>query len=297
MVEDPHEAKGSGGVAAAGKLFSAAAKRRKVCSRAGAVFEEHRFALCEAHYIFHCVGNGLYETGRGLGVFITVFADRWRLLVFVPMEVVLSSVHAIDIEQANVKPDRRIKCPVLVHTQPGQFVIKILGVFVAGEVAISLAAVGYCSADAVNELLDGVFTFAGFVVAIEVLAGNDLCGQLAPCNGYFNVLLFEDDLAVVAGDLSLTVFPFDLVERMNIGGRKSPGDFQPFRTNRLRACPGLKSCCWFVLGCFQGPILSHFYTSVLSNEPNHLILYTAFSGKLLQYVVNCNEIHIIIIWD
>ena len=48
--------------------------------------------------------------------------------------------------------------------------IEVLTVIISSKIAVSLAAVGNSTADAVDELLDRVLALTGLEVAVEVLA-------------------------------------------------------------------------------------------------------------------------------
>lgn len=75
--------------------------------------------------------------------------------------------------------------------------------------------VGDRFADAVNELLYGVFSLTRFDIAIEIFAGNDLCCQLAPGYRQLDIVLLKDCLATIIGDHSFPYLPLDLVEGMH----------------------------------------------------------------------------------
>ena len=50
-------------------------------------------------------------------------------------------------------------------------------------------------------------------VAVKIFRDGDLGRERAPAFRHFDVLLLENDLAAVVGDLRGAPFPFDLVER------------------------------------------------------------------------------------
>ena len=180
------------------------------------MLEEHRFAFGEPHDVFHGVIDGLDEAGGGLGVFVAVFAGDGGVLFLVPVEVVLASLDAVDVVEADVEPDGGIKGAVLIDAQPGEFMLEVFGVGMRSEVAILLAAVGDGSRDSMNKLFYGVFSFFVLSIAVKILTYYHFCCQLAPEGGDFSVFLFKDDLSVVVGYLCLAFFPLYFVERMGL---------------------------------------------------------------------------------
>ncbi len=133
------------------------------------------------------------------------------------MIVVFAAGDAVDIVEAHVEPDGGVERAVLVDTEPRQFAVKGLGVGLGGEVAVLAAAVGNGAADAMDELLEGVLPLSRFDVAVEVFAGDDLGGQLAPGGGHFNIILGKNGLAAVAIDPCGTLFPVNLIKGMDLG--------------------------------------------------------------------------------
>src|SRR5204863_1581829 len=102
-------------------------------------------------------------------------------------------------------------------------------VFVIGEVAVGLAPVGNGPRDAVNELLDAPLALGSAVLAIKILADDDVGSELAPRGRDFGVLLLEHQLAVLVLDLSRAQLPLDRVTRIGDVGRTEFGvNFQPF---------------------------------------------------------------------
>ena len=53
-------------------------------------------------------------------------------------------------------------------------------------------------------------------VAVEIFRDRDLRRERAPALRHFDVLLLENHLAAVVGDLGRAPFPFDLVERRDL---------------------------------------------------------------------------------
>jgi hypothetical protein len=102
-------------------------------------------------------------------------------------------------------------------------VIKSLGVLLGLEVTILLAPIGDGAGDAMDELADGSFAAViGWIgalgdVTVEIFRDGDLGGEDAPALGDFDVLLLEDRLARIIGDLGGALFPFDFVVGMDAG--------------------------------------------------------------------------------
>src|SRR6185369_10392529 len=63
-------------------------------------------------------------------------------------------------------------------------------------------------------------------VAVEVFGDGDLGGESAPGLGHLDVLLLEDRLAGVVGDLSGALVPLDLVKRRNGFLTEDAGELQ-----------------------------------------------------------------------
>ena len=113
-----------------------------------------------------------------------------------------------------------------MQAEPGQLAVEPLAVGLGGEVAVRGAPVGDGAADAVDELADALLAFAGAHLAVEILVGHDVRGQLAPRGGNFAVLLLEKHLAAFAFDGGGPQIPFDRGERIAC---RHPG-----RTERAR---------------------------------------------------------------
>src|SRR5688500_2530516 len=89
----------------------------------------------------------------------------------------------------------------------GQFVSEGQVVGFRGEVVHLLAPVRHRVGDALNELPDAALALRRPDVAAEVLAGYDIGGELSPALGDVDVMLFEDDVALLAGDDRAALFP------------------------------------------------------------------------------------------
>ena len=139
-----------------------------------------------------------------------------------------------------------------------------------------------------DELLDGVFALAGRNVAVEVLAGDDLGRQLAPVGGDFDVVLLEDGLAGVAGNLGGAGFPLKLVEGVSARGGKTLFNLQAaMMFGRTRnGCPlrlggferVLRAEC---LGHFSASMRKTSYTTDSKGGQNNTI-YSVTPAKLVS---------------
>src|SRR3989304_1342405 len=98
-----------------------------------------------------------------------------------------------------------------------------LEVLVGREVALGLGPGGDRVDDPVDELLDAALPLRRPDMTTEVLADDDVRGQLAPEGGDLDVGLLEDGLARLAGDVGSPELPGDLVVRMDVrGGPEGP---------------------------------------------------------------------------
>ncbi len=124
--------------------------------------------------------------------------------------------------QADVEPNRRIEGAMLIHAKPGQFVVKCLRGLRVREVTIGNSPIGNRPGDPMDQLPHRGFA-AAFVrigavgdVAVEIFRDRDLGGERAPAFRHLDILLLEDHLAAVVGDLSGALFPLDLIERLHL---------------------------------------------------------------------------------
>src|SRR5204862_818472 len=67
---------------------------------------------------------------------------------------------SILVMKPDVKPDRRVKCAVLIHAKPGQLVVKNLGRFGIREIAVGDAPVGARPRHPMDQLADRSFAAA-----------------------------------------------------------------------------------------------------------------------------------------
>ena len=99
----------------------------------------------------------------------------------------------------------------------GQLGVERGEVFVRGEVVLGLGPGGDRVGDTIDQLPDARLALRRADVAAEVLAHDDVRGELAPEARDLDVALLEDDLARLVADAGRPDLPLDLVVRMNPG--------------------------------------------------------------------------------
>ena len=100
LIVNPHEGQRPRRDAAAREFFAGASDGGKVGARAGAIFEEHRFAGGEPHDVFHVVLDGLNEARGALRIFVGRFGTVDHVLFGVPVVIALAAFDAVFVEQA-----------------------------------------------------------------------------------------------------------------------------------------------------------------------------------------------------
>ena len=110
-------------------------------------------------------------------------------------------------------------------------------VLVAREVAVGLGPRGDRVDDAVDELADAVLALRRADVAAEVLADDDVGGELAPEAGDLDVLLLEHRLAGLAGDAGGPVLPRDLVVGVDAGAGPAALEREPAGSDPVKLAP------------------------------------------------------------
>ena len=225
LIIDLEEAEGAAGATAAGELLAAAADGGKISAGAGAVLEEHGLAVGEVHDALHVVIDGLDEARAALRIFVLGRGALGDVGLAIEEPVALGAVLADAVlgEEADVEPDRRVEGAVLIHAEPGEFVVEDLAVLLA-EVTVLDAPVRDGAGDAVDQLLDAGLALGGVLLAVKVFRDDDLGGELRPELGHFDAFLLKDDLAGVVGDFSSAFVPFDLVEGTDLGITEHPLD-------------------------------------------------------------------------
>ena len=102
---------------------------------------------------------------------------------------------------AHVEPDRAVERHLLVDEEVGELRLERVEVLGRGEVALGLGPGRDRVDDAVDELLDAGLALRRADVAAEVLADDDVGGELAPEVRDLDVLLLEDGLAALVADV------------------------------------------------------------------------------------------------
>ena len=99
-----------------------------------------------------------------------------------------------------------------MEQEPSQIAVKGFGIPASGEVTVLEAPVGNGTADTVNDLPHALFPLGSIRFAEEILAGNNIDGELAPRTGKFAVILFKKDGTAISLDSGGAGSPFDGVE-------------------------------------------------------------------------------------
>ncbi len=126
---------------ATGQFFMATAQGGEVGTRPAAELEQHRLAAGQFHDVFHRVTDGLDETGGALRVLVLGIGTLDGLALAVEIEITGTAAFAdpVLVVQTAVKPHGRVERAVLIDAQPGQFMVKRLGILRGGEVTLVLA--------------------------------------------------------------------------------------------------------------------------------------------------------------
>ena len=230
LVVHPHERQRARRLPPARKLLAVRPQRRKIGARARAELEEHRFAAGQLHDVFHVVLHALDEARRSLGILVRVLRLNGVGRVLVPVPVAHRPLDAVLVIQAHVEPNRRIERRTLVQTQPAQLAVETLAVGRRGEVTVRDAPIGDGAADAVHQLADALLALFGAHLAVEILVGHHVRGQLAPGGRDFAIGLLEEHLAPFALDGGRAKLPLDRGKRVGAvvgtehGGNRKPCD-------------------------------------------------------------------------
>jgi hypothetical protein len=108
---------------------------------------------------------------------------------------------------AEVEPDRAVERHALRHEHVGELVGERLGVVRRREVARRVAPLADLPDHAPDQLLDAALAIRRVEVAAEILRDHDVGGELRPALGDLDVLLLEDDLTALSGDLRAAQLP------------------------------------------------------------------------------------------
>jgi len=104
------------------------------------------------------------------------------------------------ILDTEVEPDGTIEGHLLVYEEVGEFVGVGLRVVFGREVTTLFAPFADASHDAADQLPDARLAFGRADVAAEIFRDDDVGRQLAPGLRDLDVLLFEDDFALLVAD-------------------------------------------------------------------------------------------------
>src|SRR5207245_1687771 len=159
-------------------------QNREVGAGAAAELEQHAFGLDQLEDRLHRVLDRVDEARRAL----------------------LGAAGHTEVE-----PDRAVERRVLGDQEEAQLLGPVLGVLVGGEVGALEAPFLQRLDYAVDELADAGLALWRAGAAPEVLLGDHIDGQLRPRAGDLDVLLLEDELALLAGDGRGAALPFDQV--------------------------------------------------------------------------------------
>ncbi len=169
--------------AAAGQLFFGRTNLGKIDAGARAPFEDHPLFAIPIEDRIHGVFDRKDETRRALRLFF----------------------------DAAVKPDRAVKTGFLMEQDMGQFVGKRLGVVLTGKIAVFSAPSGDGIDDPADHLAHALLALRRAERTAKVFGHHHLRGHQRPGFGNLDIVLFEDDLALLIGDGSVAQIPFDLV--------------------------------------------------------------------------------------
>ena len=133
---------------------------------------------------------------------------------------------------ADVEPDRRVEAHLLVEEQVGQLGLEGAEVLVRGEVVLRLRPGGDGVDDAVDQLADAGLALGRAQVAAEVLADDDVGGELAPEGRDLDVALLEDVDALLVADAGGAGLPLDLVVGVDPGRGPAAGEAEALDADR-----------------------------------------------------------------
>src|SRR6202521_4173176 len=234
-----HEGDGAGGGAATGQLLLGGTQHREVGASAAAELEQHAFRLDQLEDRLHRVLHRVDEARRTL----------------------LGAAGHADVE-----PDRAVEGGVLRDQEVAELLGPVLRVFLAREVAAFASPTGQGFDDPVDQLADAGLALGGAHAAPEVLLGDDVDRELRPGAGDLDVLLLEDDLALLAGDRCGSPLPLHQVEGVAAWRREAAPKAKPFHGSCFGVAP-----VWFVPRAGSGEVgnvFGHFFRErLLQSSP------------------------------
>jgi hypothetical protein len=196
-----HEGHRAARRAAAGQQLARTPDLRQVRAGARAELEEHALGPRQRQDGVHRVADRVDEARRALR----------RLL------------------EAAVEPDGAVERALLVDQQVLQLVAERLQVGVGPEVLLFLRPPRNRVHHPADELADRPLTLSRPHRPAEVLRDDDVGGLLRPELGNLDVVLFEDDVALLVADDGGPKLPHDLVKRVNAGACEVARKFEAGR--------------------------------------------------------------------
>ena len=179
------------------------------------------------------VGNTVYVSGAcsldEAGATLRVFVLRGgalrlaKRLFVMPVALRRGGAATVLVVQSDIKPHRRVECPVLAQAEPRQLVVKHLALLLA-KVAVLDAPVGDGAGHSMDQLPHGGLTLRCALFAKEIFRDYHLGRELRPTLGHLDILLLENDFACLVGDLRSALVPLQFVVRTALGIAEHPLD-------------------------------------------------------------------------
>src|ERR1700722_8449397 len=150
---------------------------------------------------------------------------------------------AVLLIKSNIEPDRTIERSMLVHAEPGQFIVESLRRLCASEIPILQPPVRDGSRHPMHQLSNRVLSASLERVrpvrdiSIKVLRDRNLGRQRTPRLRYLHILLPKNDLATVVSDFRRPSFPFDVIQRSLSFGTEDSLKGQSLLPCRTRSAP------------------------------------------------------------
>ena len=244
-VADLEEAHQAAAAAAARERLVLAAKLREVGAGAGAVLEETGLPHPQVHDAalgHEVVADRLDEAGVGLRVAVGAVGEAHRAGGGVGDPVALRRAgDPVGEVEAGVEPLRAVRRRHLREQHVGQLVVERGGVLGGVEVAVLLAPVPPAAGEAVHHLPCGALRTedrlallvepGGAIGAVlrharlaEVLAHDDVGGELAPARRHLRIVHLEDGRTVGVGDAGGARGPLEAGEDVRTGRGEATGN-------------------------------------------------------------------------
>ena len=127
---------------------------------------------------------------------------------------------------AHVEPDWRVEGHLLGEQHVRQLVVKDGRIFAGGKVAVGQAPVADGLGHAAHQLADAGLPLGRVQLAVQVLRGHNVGRGHRPVERNLDVLLLEDDVALLVGDRRGALLPLELVIRGDALGGEAAGKDQ-----------------------------------------------------------------------